>query len=275
MKAAMAMNVNQLSLLEAARAERPQADDDELVREICSELLAESGCEPPIDVELIASMCGIASIQYSPQPWAGVLIPDQDQVVARIRASDGHERQRFSVLHEAGHTLLPGFGRKREYRCNGQRTREEHLSDLSAAELLLPRAFFKSDLRQASAGFEGVEELAQRYEASRQATALRAVDLAAESKLLMTFKVMNKPTERDHEEEIEPKLRLAWSYGQGWPYARRYKSVPDASPFARAFAGELIDEFGDPGPLLGAAVGRVSVSARRYGDTVLALLGRS
>lgn len=261
------------SLLEQARVERPGVDDQELVRGICSRVIEEACAKPPVDVDLLASMCGIASVEYVVQPWAGMLVPDRGSVVARICATDGHERQRFTVLHESGHTFLPGFGSKREFRCNGEKTREELLCDLAAAELLFPSAYFRQDLRGVPFRFSSVEQLARRYEGSLQATALRVVDLATTPLLLMAFQVMHKPAELGRESEAEPKLRLAWSHGRGaWPYARQYKSVPDHSPFARAHAGEIVDETCHPGDLLAAPTGPLSVSARRYGRTVLALL---
>jgi len=201
--------------------------------------------------------------------------PEKGQFVVGVRASDGVERQRFTVLHEAGHTLLPGFAEARQYRCAGPKTRDEQLCDMAAAELLLPRRFFLSDLRDAGPGLDGVEALAADYEASIEATALRAVDLAPRRAMLLVLRVGHKPSEQGREDECEPRLRLSWAHGQGnWPYMPKHKSADDGSPFMRAYEGEVIDEVGTLGELAGSDGGRVMISARRYGNDgrVLALV---
>ena len=59
-----------------------------------------------------------------------------------------------------------------------------------------------------------------------------------------------------------------------WPFARRHKSVEVGSPLARAWEGEYVEEAIDVDELFAEPVGRVTVSARRYGDKVLALARR-
>ena len=95
--------------------------------------------------------------------------------VASISAADPVERQRFTILHEGGHTLQPGFLRGGTfYRCPGRRNREEQLCDLAAAEMLLPRRFFVADLARIG-GLDDVQELAAGYAASMEATVRRVV----------------------------------------------------------------------------------------------------
>lgn len=269
------MENQQLSLFEQLSQVEPALSDEEIVRRLCADLLDDSAVAPPVNVELLASMRGIARVEQRRQPWAGVLAPAPGGLVVGVRALDGLARQRFTVLHEAGHTLLPGFADTRQYRCSGPKTREEQLCDIAASELLLPRRFFLSDLRQAAPGLEGIESLADSYGASIEATALRAVDLHQDEAMLLVFRVAHKPSERGREDEHEPKLRMSWSHGRGgWPYMRQHKSVSAGSPIRRAHEGELVDEVGTLGELVGGEPGPVMISARRYGSggRVLALL---
>ncbi|HTA98158.1 MAG TPA: ImmA/IrrE family metallo-endopeptidase [Solirubrobacteraceae bacterium] len=270
------MENQQLSLFEQLSQAEPTLTDEGIVRRLCEDLLDQSDVVPPMPVELLASMRGIARVERRQQPWSGLLAPTRDGFVVGVRALDGIERQRFTILHEVGHTLLPGFADTNQYRCSGPKTREEQLCDIAASELLLPRRFFVRDLLDATPGLEGVEALAKSYEASIEATALRAVDLQRDAAMLLVFRVAHKPSERGHEDEYEPKLRMSWSHGRrgNWPYMRQHKSVSDGSPIKRAHEGELVDEVGTLGNLASTESGPVRISARRYGSDgrVLALL---
>jgi hypothetical protein len=265
----------QLSLFEQLSRVEPALSDADIVRRLCEDLLDLSDVRPPVNVNLLASLRGITRVERRPQPWAGVLVPEQGGLLVGVRASDGVQRQRFTVLHETGHTLLPGFTETRQYRCDGPKSREEELCDIAASELLLPRRFFLPDLREAGRGLDGVETLASIYAASIEATALRAVDLAADPAMLIVLRINHKPSERGREEECEPKLRVSWTHRQGeWPFMPKHKSADDASPFIRAHEGEFVDEVGTLGDLASDDYGRVMISARRYGNDgrVLALV---
>ncbi len=268
------MKNTQLSLFEQLSRTEPTLSDEDVVRRLCEDLLDEAEVRPPVNVKLLASMRGIARIEEREQPWDGVLARDQDQFVVGVRASDGVARQRFTVLHEAGHTLLPGFAESRQYRCSGPRSREEELCDVAAAELLLPRRYFVPDLAEVGDGLDDVELLAGSYDASIEATALRAVDLGEGPAAFMVLRVGHKPSEEGREHECEPKLRLSWAHTSGdWPFMRRHKSVDESSPFMRAHLGELVDEVGSLGDLADDGM-EVTISARRYGKDgrVLALV---
>ncbi|HKG03879.1 MAG TPA: ImmA/IrrE family metallo-endopeptidase [Conexibacter sp.] len=267
------MPTAQLSLFEQFRADDPSLGDDGVVVAICEEILREAGATPPVDVELLVSLCGIVDVEYGRQLWSGMLFQRDGRLVARIREDDGLERRRFTVLHEGGHTFLPGFRRARQHRCKGPKTLEEHLCDLAAAELLLPRNEFVLDAARSDAGLAGVEQLAERYIASHQATAVRLVTLSTEPVMLLVLRYGNKPSERGKDVACLPKLRLAWSVRQGtWPYPLPHKSVSRESPIARAWEHEVVDEIANVDELLSHPQGPVLVSARRYGDSVLAMV---
>ena len=241
-------------------------------------LLHDAGVEPPVDMLVLASMRGIARVSEVDQPWAGMLVPIDGQLVVHVREGDGLGRQRFTVGHEIGHTFDPSFARARHYRCNPAtaKTRIETLSDLVASELLFPALHFEADLRGVGLATEGIEWLADRYVASLEATALRAVDLWPRPALLLVLAESQKPTEVGT--DAEPRLRLQYGHASGeWPYLLRHKSVGADSPFARAHAGEVIDGLFELGPLSSSALGPVRISARAYGAhrRVLALVERA
>ncbi len=265
----------QLSLFEQFRLSDPTGSDEDVIVAICEQLIQEAEAIPPVDVDVLASLCGIVDIEYRLQPWAGSLFQRDGVLVASIRATDGPERQRFTVLHEGGHTLLPGFRRRTQHRCKGPKTREEQLCDVAAAELLLPRSRFHADLATHGLTMDGVETLSHLYGASRQATALRAVALAKQPVMLLALRYAHKPAEHGREEQCQRRLRVDWSSRRGsWPYPLRHKSVSQASVFARAWEHELVEEIATIDDVLAAPVGPVRVSARRYGERVLALVRR-
>jgi hypothetical protein len=271
-------NPAQLSLLEQQKLHDPRLSDRDAVRAICERLLASVDARPPVNVGLIASLRGIVRIEPRPQAFAGMLVHGQLGMVAHVRASDSPVRVRFTVLHEAGHTLLPGYAEAPQFRCKRPQTWEEQLCDLAAAELLMPRRFFVADLAAEGFGVTATENLSAHYQASIEATAIRAVDLWPDDALLLVLKQSHKPAESGKECDVPAKLRLAWSHAKGdWPHLRRYKSVDDDSPFARAFSGEVIDENGDLDGLASDDAGRVRISAKRFGcdGRVVALVRRA
>jgi hypothetical protein len=262
-------------LLDQVRRQHPGLDVEQAIVLICEQLLSDAEAEPPVAVERIASLRGIAEIERREQPWAGVLEPRGRGLVVGVRRTDGYERQRFTICHEAGHTLFPGFSEKPRYRCNDERTPLERLCDFTATELLLPRRYFREDLRQGSFDFDSVERLADSYEASIEATTLRVAKLWPEPALALVLSERHKPAERDREAECEPKLRLDYGFGNGdWAYLLKHKSVGPDSPLSRALAGELVDEVSTLDELSSEDLGPVEIHARRYGaqGRVLALI---
>ena len=267
------MKNRQLSLFEQRQIEGGLSDEA-TVRALCEELLDLGEVEPPIDVGLLASLRGIVSIRPSLQGPAGMLVHDGERLRVTVRASDARERRRFTVLHEAGHTLFPGFLEAPRYRCKGPKDREEQLCDLAASELLLPRRFFVADMARTGFGIGAVEQLAPAYEASIESTALRMADLWPNRAMLLVFSVRHKPSEYGRESSIEPKVRLNYAHTRGrWPFAPPHKSVTDNSPIGRAMKGEIVNEIATLTELLGSDE-PLRITARRYGKQprVLALI---
>ncbi len=90
-------------------------------------------------------------------------------------------RRRFTIAHELGHLRLPWHDRK-EYRCqsadiesfNPDR-RYEREADEFAAEFLIPEAIIQPVFRKQQFSFNLIKAVADEYETSLTATALRGI----------------------------------------------------------------------------------------------------
>jgi hypothetical protein len=96
-----------------------------------------------------------------------------------VNPNDSIERQRFTVLHEVAHIILD-LPSKHGDLADGdglfnyaRRPKEEVICDTFAAECLLPHEILQKDLKNAVAGFQFVDQMAQKYEASLSCTASR------------------------------------------------------------------------------------------------------
>jgi IrrE N-terminal-like domain len=228
-------------------------------------LIAEWALEPPISLDIVAGLQGVARVERVPLPHAACLVPTEEGAVIKLRRSDSRERQNFSGFHEIGHTFMPGYQLSIQLRCDpGQdnsRDRLEALCDLAASELLLPRHHFTADLHQAAMDFDTVDELSARYQASMEATARRLTALWHGPALLLRLEVCNKPRDLP---DAEPCLRAS-SYtpaGPAWPAIPRFKSLALADPLQAVLAD---GEFGGSTRLHGLTDGSRNYQVRaRY-----------
>jgi Zn-dependent peptidase ImmA (M78 family) len=250
---------------------------EELVVRLCEELLEDAGISVPIDVRMLASFRGIAAIDAVDQAEAGCIFFDGERLMVHIRSTDSAERQRFTICHETIHTLFPEFREERRARTDttvgsyGRNQLEEYLCDLGAAELLLPRKPFLAAL-PAQPQIEDVIELAEAFDASLEATAIRMVNLAASPMAVVVLQPAWKPAEQRDiarrpiqptlaglEGEVPPrKLRVRWAYGPRISTIPKHKSVDDASPLANVLQTGGAEYLGRTG-LTG---GTLQVSAR-------------
>jgi hypothetical protein len=279
----------QLSLLDRARLADPSRSDAAHIEQIAVDTIAELDERPPVDLEVVASYRGIRDIHIQPLPVAGSLTPEPDGLVMRLRAGDSPRRRRFTGFHEVGHTFQPTYQEMQSLRCPSPRTRTvpaddpEALSDLAAAELLLPSAYFAADLAATPFGLDGVIELADTYEASVAATGLRLVRFWQEPTLLLTLEPGVRKAER-HDPAAKAKLRVRSSACSGlWPFVPRNKSAAVGGPLHRALLGEAVEEYTTLADLVVDGGPPVQLSARvfpyrdqfgRSCDRVLALYRR-
>ena len=238
-----------LSLLEQQRLRQPAAPDTDHVRAIAAELIDDLGsAEPPVNIGMVASMLDIATVVEDPAlDAAGCLVcPRYGHIEIRVRATDSPGRRRFTICHECGHTFFPGFATETRYRCSpgahlAMATDLEALCDLAASHLLFPPRLFTPDLRSTSFSLKGMENLADRYTGSLEATGHRLVTGWPEPSALLTFMCRQKPSEAGT--SAPPKLRLYSAHTEGdWPFFPRHKSVTPGDVFDRAYQGEIVSE---------------------------------
>jgi hypothetical protein len=144
--------------------------------------------------------------------------------------------------------------------------------DQGAAELLLPRAAFIAAC-PSRPDMDHVLELAEIFEASAEATALRIVALAAIPAAMIVLEPGLKPAELTRiarrqsqrtlpgfppEDPIAPRLRVQKSLGHRLPFIPRHKSIGDSTPLADVLADGAADYVGETG----LVPGRFRVSAR-------------
>jgi len=259
-----------LSDLELARLESPGTPDRQLVEELAQRLIVDLDLEPPISHDIVASMRDVIRIEEADIPWAGFLAPAPDGLAITLRVGDARRKQRFTAFHEIQHTYMPGFRSAPQFRCDPatpaaviprQTPGLEALCDIGAAELLLPRTWFTADMVGNEATLDVIEALADRYDASLEATARRLVTLHPGPALLVAFEPARKPSAPT----AEPALRVQWVHINGpWPYVPRHKSVPGESVFGRALDGEPVEELASLSILTSASTEVVHVSSRLY-----------
>jgi Zn-dependent peptidase ImmA (M78 family) len=261
--------VSQLSLFDDSQRRRPwlRADQDHVIA-VAAGVLDELEIVAPVNPELILSYLGVSRVVAADIPWSGYLSAENGELIVKVRHTDSWRRQRFSMLHEAGHTFLPGFDRTPRFRCEpgvapkDSRSRFELLSDIAASELLFPRQEFMADLF-GRPEFDLAEALAQKYEASITATALRMVSLAPVESVFVELEWGIKPSQRG-DASAEPALRVKWATPRGnWPFIPRYKSAAEHGLLRRALDGEAIDETATLVDLCGSDE-RLHLSARGY-----------
>jgi len=273
-------NPDQISLFEELKFAHPSLKDTELVRKACEQILDLADVSPPVSVERLASVRGILQVREMELPYAGLLTPEASgRLAVHIRRGDGRDRQRFTICHETGHTLFPGFSEKRSFRCKGPRTWLERMCDVAAAEFLMPYDHFVRDLPEAGGlRLDAIEELSGRYQASIEATARRAIDLSADSAMMIVLSKRHKPTEAGREDELPAKLRVDYSYrpnAKTFPYVLEHKSVGE-SPLKHVLDLGEVDEVGSVNELISGDLGEVRIQARPYGrrDRVIAVISR-
>ena len=266
------------SLLEEARRQFPGCSDTECIELVAGRLIDELDERPPVSLEVVASYRDIASGRFEPLPYAGSLTPEASGLVMRLNSRDPRARRRFSGFHEVGHTFQPGYLQQTLFRCSPQsglqrrlESDTEQLADVAAAELLLPRRYFRADLTAADRGWNGVDDLAVSYDASLHSTALRTVNLSETPRLLVILEPGVRKEERGLSDAVA-KLRVKSSVASGsFPFIPKNKSVPVGGTLQRALEGESVEdttsllEFGIPSKNLHVSA-RVFPYADKWGE---------
>lgn len=136
-----------------------------------------------IDLEAIAWDEGVR-VQY--KDLAGCearLVGFNNRAIATIRKGSDPRRQRFSLAHELGHW---NYHRGRSFECRvndlvegySSKPIEEKEADTYASELLMPAYMFTPLAKQLKRPtFDGVKEMAEKFNTSLTATAIRLVSM--------------------------------------------------------------------------------------------------
>jgi Zn-dependent peptidase ImmA (M78 family) len=206
---------------------------------------------PPFDPELLAELRGIKVRPSGHELHQDALIRLSEHAQMEIvwNQNRARTRSRFSICHEISHTFFPDCFEEVRYReCTsddpGRRDVVEQLCDVGAAELLMPAAAFAADLAPLSISCATMDVLRERYQASREAVAIRMIQLSARPCAVAFLSDRLKPAERRSLSQRsfafvtapEPRLRtdfMVTSRTFGGKRLPKHRSVPNGSALYR------------------------------------------
>jgi len=124
------------------------------------------------------------SMRLPPDEAGNTMFVDGRHLIT-VNGNDSPERQRFTVLHEVAHIALELPSLHADTIPSDvlysyvRRPPEEVICDTFAAECLLPHEFIRKDLKDATADFAFVDQIAAKYQASLACAASRVATNAA------------------------------------------------------------------------------------------------
>lgn len=155
-------------------------------RKRAEELLDELGILEPddIDVDGIAAYCG-AFVVYEPLSGAEArIVGNREKAFITVNSRSLRSRQRFSIGHELGHWMWDR-GRM-AFACSSEvqdrrwsGADKETLANKFAADLLMPEQMFRARAQRKPATLQTVSELADRFQVSLTASAIRLVEFGS------------------------------------------------------------------------------------------------
>jgi len=171
-------------------------------RQLVDELVKQRGqAEPPFLAEDLAKLQGINKIEkHDLGNFDATLFSTGDGCIMKINAAHPPVRQNFSCAHEIGHTLLHELcsqigANNAEFRLVsstiGSKS-EERLCDIAAAELLMPEAIFTKYLLGFGVSVNSIERLAQVFQVSKEAAAIRIEKVSPEPCLSVIWRRAQK-----------------------------------------------------------------------------------
>ena len=148
------------------------------------DLLRELGISEPeeIDVEAVAQYCGATVIERPLTGCEARIVGLRGRAVITVNASSIRARRRFSAAHELGHWMRDRG--KVALRCNPEGSfgatamDREARADRYASDLLMPCFMFGPRSTGRPIHFETVSDLADTFQTSLTATAIRLVDIS-------------------------------------------------------------------------------------------------
>ena len=160
------------------------------------------------DLAVLAKKWGVNSIEEREIESDAMLLPSKNGYSIVLKKSERlglSARQRFSLAHELGHLLLlksqaPAasgvVGTASKHRGHGYSDEEERLCDQIAAEILMPQMAFQEDGWMEGWSLRNLKTLADKYDTSIPATAIRMIDLMPEETLMGTWKISSVDGEK-------------------------------------------------------------------------------
>jgi Zn-dependent peptidase ImmA (M78 family) len=130
------------------------------IKQVAKQLrLATRIAEPPVDLRLIASACGLQyqEVDYFPDEVDALIICSDEVKVAVVNRRQSEARRRFSLAHEIGHYILhrngtdwqqpPTIDVPPDSAADAVTSLAEHEANLFAGELLVPVEYLKKLFR--------------------------------------------------------------------------------------------------------------------------------
>lgn len=151
--------------------------------------------EPPVDLDKLAKFQGVRSIVDAPMGdlW-GSMTQSRTGITIRLN-EDAPLKRRFTLAHEIAHTLVGSrhlgttvtlMRRPKSY------TALERTCDQLAAEILMPRHMFVPRLQRQTASLKTIVQLAEEFDSSIEATALRFGQLSAHNVRVIKWDVQEE-----------------------------------------------------------------------------------
>ena len=209
----------------------------DLIASLCRELLEEVGARVPVDVAVLASARGVSEVREAEQEEAGCILFEGDRLVIQVRARDPETRRRFTVCHEICHTFFPALGARRVDETVGEFSEAdpiEYLCDVGAAELLMPRQPFCSEMPEGDLRVDDVLRLADCFRSGPQATSIRLAGLHTGPFAVVSI---------ERAKQNAP-WTIAWSATKGTSRIARGTAAKDG-PVTRAGEDETVEVTGE------------------------------
>ncbi|MFC1889188.1 ImmA/IrrE family metallo-endopeptidase [Thermodesulfobacteriota bacterium] len=209
---------------------------------------------PPFDPALLAETLDIRITQSNRLKDCDALLVPIPKGGFRILCNSlvrSEGRKRFSIAHEIAHTFLPNARvicqmrteLKDRYYTSDSARKAERLCDLGAVELLMPRGFFLCALSELGYRASAVPELSDRFAVSREAAALRLVELSPGPCAVGFFQHTLRPSVKHSNagpEDSVPGYRVTRFFrSKGFPFLLpQGKSIPRGSVIYKSSFGK-------------------------------------
>lgn len=173
-------NSRTVALMKMVRRRRPHA----AIGFLCSKLVGKTKQdEPPFDVFQYAEMRNAQIVEEPNLPAHGILDKNGNGYIIKIDSELPLTRRRFTICHELVHTFFEDASWK--FRLGAKKVEteseeEEKLCDFGAAELLMPATAFKNFVSDRRRNFELVRDIAEIFQVSTEAAAIRVVRIVEE-----------------------------------------------------------------------------------------------